>query len=281
MKQIKICDTHNDFLTELSLEEIKGYIKRCKNNNVEKICASYWSTERKENLIVKELMERTNLLKRLDKNYLVHIEDLWWVKDESKLEFLKQLKPFSCSLTWNNENVLAGGSKSEAGLTEWGRRCLNELANANIVIDVAHLNRESFWQVTKVLQNHIYCSHTGFYGVKRHKRNLTDKQIDFIVKSNGFVGLFFYDKCIKVSNNKTSFQVSDIVENIKYFTSHWGFDNLGIGSDFYGIENYPDGISDYCDFSKLWKALKEAGFTEKQIKKIFYQNFIDFYKGLK
>lgn len=275
MKEIRICDTHNDFLTELSLGENSAYIQKCKNFGVEKICASYWSSRREEGKIEKELLERTDILRRGGGVALLHIEDLWWVKDEKSLEFLLRLKPFSCSLTWNGENILAGGVGSDSCLSEWGRYCLKRLVEAGVVVDVAHLNRKSFWQVAKTLKKNIYCSHTGFCGVKNHPRNLIDKQIDFVVRSGGFVGLFFFDDCIK-KNPESIFDVDDVVTNLKYFTSRWGLDNIGIGTDFYGIENYPLGLESYEGFANLYDAMEKSGFSDEQIDKIFCKNFEDF-----
>lgn len=275
MKEIRICDTHNDFLTELASEEILPYVKKSQGLGLEKICASYWSSRREEEKIENELLERAEVLRRGGDVALLHIEDLWWVKDEKRLEFLLRLKPFSCSLTWNGENILAGGVGSDACLSAWGMQCLKRLVEAGVVVDVAHLNRKSFWQVAKSLKKNIYCSHTGFCGVKNHPRNLTDKQIDFIVRSGGFVGLFFFDDCIK-KNAESIFDVDDIVTNLKYFTSRWGFDNIGIGTDFYGIENHPFGLESYKGFATLHDAMGKADFSDEQIDKIFCKNFKDF-----
>ena len=270
MRKIEICDTHNDFLTELKPCEFEDYIVRCKSLGAKRICASYWSTRR--NNPKKELESRANILKKCDSDFLLHIEDLCWVRSEEDLAFLLELKPFSCSLTWNDENVLAGGSKSDAGLTAWGEHCLKRLMDIGVVVDVAHLNRKSFWQVANLLKKNIYCSHAGFCGVKKHKRNLTDRQVDHIVSSGGFVGLFFFDKCIECKHNKNEgapFGVEDIVKNLKYFTSRWGLDNIGFGTDFYGIDNPPQGLEDYDGFENLFDAMKLAGFSEEQIRKIF------------
>ncbi len=279
MEELRICDTHNDFLTELEVKDLANYIEDCKSKGVEKICASYWSSEKNEVEIEKDIFKSANVLQECG-DCLLHIEDLWWVKDEEKLKSLDNLKPFSCSLTWNFDNVLAGGSKGNGGLTLWGKKCLKVLSECGVVIDVAHLNRKSFWQVAKVLRNHIYCSHTGFYGVVKHKRNLTDMQIDYIVRSNGFIGLFFFDQCTKNRTNKMNFCVDDIVGNLNYFTSRWGCNNIGIGSDFYGIETKPVGLSDYEDFENLKTAMKKAGYSKNQIERIFYKNFNSFLSRL-
>ena len=102
---------------------------------------------------------------------------------------------------------------------------------------------------------------------------MTDKQVETIVKSNGFIGLFFFDRCVKIGKD---FSVFDIVENLKYFANRWGFDNIGIGSDFYGIENYPNGLENYCDFLNLTQALMDAGFNKEQIEKLYHKNFEEF-----
>lgn len=267
---MKICDTHNDFLTELEPKEFGNYCQKCRSDGVKTICASYWSSKR-ENIEI-DIVERAKALRQCS-DFLLHIEDLWWVQDEDRLEFLLTQKPFSCSLTWNDKNVFASGSKSKGGVTDWGQKCLKILEQNHIVVDLAHLNRQSFFEVTTNLKQKLYCSHTGFCGVKNHNRNLTDEQIDIIVRSGGFVGLFFYDKCVQISG---SFSTLDIVENIKYFTSRWGFDNIGIGSDFYGIDTMPCDIQNYADFENLSNCLLKEGFDDNQIEKFFHQNFEDF-----
>lgn len=272
MEMIEICDTHNDFLTELKVDALPSYIKSCKESGVKVICASYWSTKRDRASIFYELEEKAKVM-RENCDFLLHLEDLWWVFDENAFQFLNLINPFSCSLTWNGENPLACGTGSQGGLTKLGWKVANMLIERGTVIDFAHLNCQSFYQLSKLVKNNLYCSHTGFRGIKNAKRNLTDKQVETIVKSNGFIGLFFFDRCVKIGKG---FSVFDIVENLKYFTNRWGFDNIGIGSDFYGIENYPNGLENYCDFLNLTQALMDAGFNKEQIEKLYHKNFEEF-----
>lgn len=276
MNNFRICDTHNDFLTELDCNEIQQYLNYCEKQNVYSICSSYWTTKKKKKEIKSELYLKSEFLEKINRNYLLHIEDLWWVQNEKDLQFLLKLKPFSCSLTWNEENSLAGGTNSSKGLTQWGKYVLLNLLKEGVVVDVAHLNRKSFWQVTKYIENNIYCSHTGFNSLKKNLRNLTDKQIERIIQSNGFVGLFFFDKCIKVGE-KERFNIEDIIKNLNFFASRWGYDCLGIGSDFYGIDVYPKELENYDKFGELSEGLKEEGWAEEQINKIFYNNFFSKY----
>ncbi len=278
MNSFFICDCHNDFLTELDFESIKQYLNLCNNENVKVLCSSFWTSKMNKAYIKKQIGERAELLKENSNSWLFHVEDMWWVENKRELADLLKLKPFSCSLTWNDWNLLAGGAFSEGELTNWGRFCTEKLLQNGTIIDTAHLNRKSFYQVADIIKKNIYCSHTAFYGYKRHKRNLTDKQIELIVNSNGFIGLYFYHKALKLNGD---FSCQDIVQNLKYFTSRWGSDNIGIGSDFYGIDVYPKDLKGYQNFDKLYCAMKEGGFSSSEIDKIFYQNFINFMSRVK
>ncbi len=275
---IKICDAHNDFLTEIDSKNYNFYLNKCKKYGVKKLSASFWDT----NLSYRDIKSKLEAIKPfIEENkdvLLLHIEDLHWLKDKESLNFLLSCHPFSCSLTWNDKNALASGSKSHGGLTKWGKHCLKMLLKNNIAVDLSHLNRCSFYQVANIVKDNLYCSHTGFCGVVKHKRNLTDKQIETIVKSNGFIGLFFFDECI--SKSKVA-SIADIVNNIKYFTSRYGYDNIGFGADFYGISHYPEKLEDYKDFKSLYNALLCNGFSIHQIEKLFYKNYLDFLKRLK
>ena len=73
----------------------------------------------------------------------------------------------------------------------------------------------------------------------------------------------------------------DIVKNLKYFTSRWGCDNVGFGSDFYGIDVCPKGLNSYQNFDNLFCAMKDEGFSDVEIEKIFYKNFLDFLERTK
>ncbi len=269
-----ICDTHNDFLTELEIDKIPEYVKTCKKQNVKTICASYWSSKKDKNSIFDDIKNRFEIATIFAPEYLLHIEDLWFVQNKKDLQKLIDLRPFSCSLTWNGENDLAGGIGSSKALSKFGKECVLTLFKNNILIDTAHLNQKSFLQVTNILPKNIYCSHTGFCGIKNHNRNLTDEQISKIVKSDGFVGLFFFDKCIQTTTN---FSMQDICDNLRYFTNKFGFDNIGFGTDFFGIEKYPNNLKNYKNMQKLAIFLEKT-YKISQIEKIFYKNFESFSK---
>jgi membrane dipeptidase len=118
-------------------------------------------------------------------------------------------------------------------------------------------------------------SHSCCKELNDHPRNLTDDQIKLIIKRNGFIGInFFPEFLVGKGNVATS---DDIVNHIKHIFKLGGIDNVGLGSDFSGIEYTPVDMTNCATFNVLYKKLKVNGFSEQELTKICYKNFYDFY----
>lgn len=274
---MKICDTHNDFLTEIkTLREKIKYIKNLKN--VKTLGCAVFTTQQNLDLKkIKWLRNELYILQTYTKTKLLFtVEDIGSLNiDEVKA--LIKLKPFCVTLTWNEDNQYAGGANGESGLTELGVKAVNILENSGIIVDTAHLNRKSFEDFCKITKFPIFNSHTNINSIYSHNRNLRDEQIKHIVKSGGFVGITIYKDFIS-ENEISSF---DVAKQIDYLIKKFGYKNFGFGTDFFGINNYPKDIKNYLDLNIIKIHLKNFGYSNKIIKHIFYKNFIKFIKNNK
>lgn len=277
---MNICDCHNDFFGEQEAGDLQGYIDSCANCGVSFLSGSYWTTKKTCDMFFDIELRQKKIVD--PKCFVLHIEDLGFLKDENDVERLKLLKPFSCSLTWNFDNVFAGGSYGDKNLTKKGENLIKNLQKSNILIDFAHLNKKSFFDVANKIDQPPYVSHTGFCFVSDDKRNLDEEQIEFVVKNNGFVGMFFYDKLnVKNDVGTAKFCVEHIAQNIAEFVDRFGGDNLGIGSDFFGIDRPPKNLENYGDFNNLKTELNNLGMKDFEIDKIFCKNFQTYLKKIK
>ena len=88
------------------------------------------------------------------------------------------------TLTWNAENEIASGAFCEnGGLTDFGKTVIKKMENLKMVVDVSHLNRESFFDVAENTTLPFIASHSNPDIVETNagrKRNLTDEQIEII-----------------------------------------------------------------------------------------------------
>ena len=74
-------------------------------------------------------------------------------------------------------------------------------------------------------------------------------------------------------------KISNMVKHIQYIVNLAGIDCVGLGSDFDGI--YQDLELDHAGkMPELEKALREKGFSNDGIKKIFSKNVLRVYKEI-
>lgn len=276
---INIADSHNDFMTKITAKEKDCYLSHCQKVGVKIISCAIFTSNLK--LCIDDLYNFKNEIVKLKNKYkdiflLFSIEDIGFIHEEDIDKFIK-LRPISCTLTWNFDNQLAGGALGVKSITKFGEEVIHKLENENIFVDTAHMNKKSFWKFCKLTKKPIYNSHSNIYELKRHKRNLTDKQIEMIVKSNGYLGLTIYDKFVGKEGKVDS---KTIALQFDYLIKKFGYKNFGLGTDFYGVDtnNLPKDIKSYEEIEKIARELKKLGYSEKIIECITYKNYEDFLK---
>lgn len=248
-------DLHNDALLALPSAQLRTYLQQAKCDGVTEIWLSIWTTQLPDPMGTIKAKKR--LLDKLmgDPAYPIcrlHIEDAWFLTPENLATFIK-LQPHSVGLTWNDANALAGGAHSHRGITPWGRQVIAALESAGIQIDTAHLNRRSFYQFARVTTRPLLCTHTALNAIRRHPRNLTNRQIRTIVKSGGMIGLCVVPDFLTLNTTSCSFY--DYVKHYMYYIKHFGCDSLCIGTDFCGTDTLPDGIDSYRDLQGIDTAM--------------------------
>ena len=279
---MKIADAHNDFLTaEKDPHKRAQIVENFVLSGVKVLSCAVFTTE--QNLGVDDVENFAKEVEAYNKKYtingrqvcrfLLSIEDLGFVKSEQDLMRIVKLKPVSATLTWNKNNQFAGGALDDGGLSELGKKVVRVLEQNNILVDTAHLNKLSFWQFAKITTKPIYCSHANLFALCKHKRNLTNRQIQRIVETNGYLGLTLYQDFV---SHKPIFS-TDIAKQFAYLIKTFGGKNFGFGTDFLGInpQKLPQDITDYKDLNKVKNALKPFG-LEKDLAYIFHKNYICF-----
>ena len=182
------------------------------------------------------------------------------------LDYIKSRGVLMIAPTWNFKNKLGCGvlEEEDTGLTDFGKKAVRRMNELGILIDVSHLSEKSFWDVAKISTKPICASHSNSKSVTDNPRNLTDEQFCRIRDMKGCVGINFYPPFL-------GDDIRCIIDHIDRFLSLGGEDNIGIGSDFDGVDSLPIGISGCQDTGKVIKMLP---YSEKIRKKIAYENFL-------
>ena len=172
------------------------------------------------------------------------------------------------TLTWNGENAIAGGVKSDKGLTDFGKAVIKEMNGLDIGVDLSHLNEKSFYDVIEIAKKPL-ATHSNCKAVLDVPRNLSDAQIKLIKEAGGLIGINFYPAFLGNDFYKA------VYENICHLCDLGCEDNIAIGSDFDGAVMC-DEMKDISKIPNLYAVLQSYGINEAILQKIFFKNAYDF-----
>ncbi len=172
------------------------------------------------------------------------------------------------TLTWNGENLVAGGSKSDKGLTAFGREVISLMNRLKIGCDLSHLNDKSFLAALKETEIPI-ATHSNCREICPHPRNLTTEQIKLLCEKGGIIGLCPYPEFLGGD------VVEKLYENICHICDMGYEDNIAFGSDFDGAKQ-AEILSDVSKIPYLFGKLEEKGLNKRLLCKFFYENAHNF-----
>ncbi len=182
-------------------------------------------------------------------------------------EFHDKARLRMIALTWNYENEIGhpAASGPEGGLKPFGIELLREMDALGILPDVSHLNEAGFWDVCERAALPPIASHSDCRWLCDVPRNLWKAQAKAIVERGGFIGVNFYSNFLKSDGAAT---LDDVVRHIDALCELGGEDVIGLGSDFDGIERWPEGLASPADFPALLDALRRRGYGEALLEKL-------------
>lgn len=108
------------------------------------------------------------------------------------------------TLTWNNTNGWADGSRDEPrhhGLTDFGREVVREMNRLGMLVDVSHASEETFWAALETSVQPLIASHSSAWALCHHPRNLKDEQIKAMGERGGVMCVNFVPAFISQAYN--------------------------------------------------------------------------------
>lgn len=167
---------------------------------------------------------------------------------------------------------------TKEGLTEFGIEMVQEMNRLGIIVDVSHLSDKGFYDCLKYSTKPIVASHSNSRAICSNVRNLTDDMILELAKNGGVMGMNFCAAFLDDNEEVGKDTIPCLVRHIKHIKNLAGVDVIAIGSDFDGI-NPHIALKNASLMPLLFQALRENGFTDDEIEKIAYQNFLRVFKA--
>jgi membrane dipeptidase len=184
----------------------------------------------------------------------------------------------SLGLVWSRPNDYGHGvqfrypgAPDGPGLTERGKRLVQDCNELGILVDCAHLTAEGFFDVAARTSAPLVVTHAGAHTVSPSPRNLTDRQLDAIRDADGVVGVFFDTVMTRPDGELDSSTTVDVVvSHIEYIANRIGPDHVALGSDWDGC--YPPPALD--DASKAQAILDALGWSHAELSALAHGNWL-------
>ncbi|KAL1793118.1 hypothetical protein ACET3X_008100 [Alternaria dauci] len=223
----------------------------------------------------------------------------------STLRLYYQLGVRYATLTWNCHNKYADaaietGSDFSAriakpywnGLSPAGRDLVKEMNRLGMLVDLAHVSQDTMRDVlvgrgdgnwTGSIAPPIF-SHSSAHAICPHPRNVPDDILQLVKQRNSVVMVNFNPDFVscKAPETPDSFPVfvpenntlAHVVRHIRHIGELIGYDHVGIGTDYDGIEKTPDGLEDVSKFPDLIAELLRQGISDEDAAKIAGGNLL-------
>lgn len=192
-------------------------------------------------------------------------------EDLSAVSRYARLGVLAAAIVWNNENRLAhpASDGSRQGLTPFGRAVVDEMRRLHMAVDISHLNERGS---DEVMDAPVPCmaSHSCARSLCDHPRNLTDEQLKKLFAAGGFVGVNFYVPFLTDRGRATT---DTVIDHMVHMCALGGEGHVGLGSDFDGIDQYPEGLRHAGDVPALLERMLQRGFSDASVKRIAGENF--------
>ncbi len=192
-------------------------------------------------------------------------------EDMASVGHYARMGVLAAAIVWNNENRLAhpaaGGSRE--GLTPFGKAVVDEMRRLHMAVDISHLNERGS---DEVMDAPVPCmaSHSCARSLCDHPRNLTDRQLKKLFASGGFVGVNFY---VPFLTDRGCASTDTVIDHLAHICALGGEACVGLGSDFDGIDQYPEGLRRAADVPALLDRMLQRGFSDTLVKRIAGENF--------
>ncbi|MEY2479042.1 MAG: hypothetical protein QOG87_4357 [Actinomycetota bacterium] len=159
--------------------------------------------------------------------------------------------------------------KVEEGLSPFGGRVVSSMNDAGIVIDLAHADTRTVFDVVERTTAPVVATHSGARARQDFPRFLSDDEVRAIASTGGTVGLWPYNH-----RGKGVRDMADLVAHARHVADLVGPDHLCVGTDMNGVPGLMAGYRGETDLPLVTGALLAAGFTDPDVEGILGLNFL-------
>jgi len=204
---------------------------------------------------------------------ILHMEGCEALGEPEDLRLFYNLGLRSVGLTWNYDNKYAASclSSKDYGLTGEGEALVALANKLGVMVDLSHSSPGTSSDTLEVSESPPFFSHSDAKAREANRRNISDTLIRRTAKRGGIVGVTFIRSCIG-----KPYTPARISQHAKHMIRVGGESLPALGTDYLGISETPEGLEDLSKLGRFKAALREAGISPAQTKRILNDNAYQF-----
>ena len=185
--------------------------------------------------------------------------------------------------------IFAASGSPVDGLTAFGRDVVRECERLGVIIDLAHISPAGFKEIFEITTRPLIVSHTNARRYYDIERNISDEQIKMVGERGGVIGI----NAVLVSPRKEEATIDRYIDHIEHVRDLIGIEGVAIGFDFFEFiyrqwsaeervafekkfkhAHFVPELSNHSQSRALTRRLIERGFTDEEIERILFRNWI-------
>lgn len=179
------------------------------------------------------------------------------------------------TLTHQCHNKYADSEKPEPihnGLSSAGVDMVHEMNRMGMIVDLSHTSANTQRDALQATYAPVIYSHSNAYSLCNNTRNVPDDVLHLVKKNDGVVMVTFLPAY--VTNDPKDATLDDVADHIQYIGELIGYRHVGIGSDYDGMLDAPEGLEDVSKYPDLITELLNRGIGTEDVKNLMGLNAI-------